>query len=188
MNFSPYQWYPTQVNQSSRRTTSIDDSQIQDITDEKYSFLIDELTDISVIKLVGVTMRYFSSRNLRKIMSTFLGIVKLQNGTAQSIVNAIKKLLCDVQVNPQNRVCELVKKELELPNLLMVRCVTHFNWLCLMLLQKHCLKISIFLVQDTYSWLSHSSKWQPMYKTLFETLNDGKEPLQIYKVCGAVPD
>lgn len=58
-------------------------------------------------------------------MSTFLGIVKLQDGTAQSIVNAIKKLLCDVQVNPQNCVCELVKKELELPNLLMVRCVCH---------------------------------------------------------------
>lgn len=171
-----------------------------DIADEKYSLLIDESTDIAVTKLLGVIVRYFS-RKLRKIVSTFLGIVELQDGTAQSIVNAIKKLLCDVQLDPQNLlgigvdnasvnvglnngVCELLKKELELPNLIMVRCVCHSIQLALSHAVAETLPRNIdFLVRETYSWFSHSSKRQLIYKTLYETLNDGKQPLQVPKLC-----
>lgn len=175
------------------------DSLKEDIADEKYSLLIDESTDISVVKLLGVTVRYFS-RKLKKTVSTFLGIVELEDGTAQSIVSAIKKLLCDVQLDPQNLlgigvdnasvnvglnngVCELLKKDLQLPNLIMVRCVCHSIQLALSHAVAETLPRNIdFLVRETYNWFSHSSKRQLLYKTLFETLNDGKQPLQIPRV------
>lgn len=81
-------WHPTWM-----------DNLKEDIADEKYGLLIDESTDNSVTKLFSVTVRYFS-RPLKKIVIIFLGIVELEDGTAQSIVNAIKKFLCDVQLDP----------------------------------------------------------------------------------------
>lgn len=65
----------------------------ENISGEKYSLLIDESADIFVTKVLGVTVRYFS-RILQKIVSSFLGIVKLEDGTAataQSIVNGVKE-------------------------------------------------------------------------------------------------
>ncbi|KAK3876632.1 hypothetical protein Pcinc_018605 [Petrolisthes cinctipes] len=40
-----------------------------------------------------------------------------------------------------------------------------------------------YMVRETYSWFSHSSKSQLAYKRLYETMNDGKTPLQITRVC-----
>ncbi|XP_066941394.1 zinc finger protein 862-like [Macrobrachium rosenbergii] len=170
-----------------------------DIGAEKYSLIIDESTDISVIKLLGVTVRYFS-REFKKIASTFLGIVELEYGTTQSIVNALKKLLFDVQLNPQNLlgigvdyasvnvglnngVCELLKKDLGLPNLIMVHCICHSIQLALPHAMAETLPRSRFLVRETYSSFSQSSKRQQIYKTLFEALNDGRQPLQTPRVC-----
>lgn len=93
--------------------------------------LIDESTEISVTKLLGVTVRYYS-RELGKIVATFLAIAELEDGTALSIVSAIKQVLCDVQLDPENLlgvgvdnanvnvginngVCEMLKKDLERP-------------------------------------------------------------------------
>ena len=87
------------------------------------------------------TVRYYS-RKQGKIVATFLAIAELEDGTALSIVSAIKKILCDVQLDPRNLlgvgvdnasvnvginngVCEMLKRDLELPNLIMVRCVCH---------------------------------------------------------------
>lgn len=107
------------------------DSLRQDIGDSKFSLLIDESTDISVVKLLGVTIRYFSIE--LQIVSTFLGLLEIEAESASCIVSAIKKQLSDLKLQSQKHigvgfdnasvntglngeVCELLKKELGLPN------------------------------------------------------------------------
>lgn len=65
---------------------------VSDLGVQEYSLLLDESTDISVSKMLGVSIRYFS-RSLKTVISTFLGLVEIEDGTANSIVNGIKGLL-----------------------------------------------------------------------------------------------
>lgn len=51
---------------------------------------VDESPGISVVMLLRVAVHYFSER-LLKIVCIYLGLIELENGTASSIVNAIKK-------------------------------------------------------------------------------------------------
>lgn len=63
---------------------------VNDVQDQEYSLLLDESTDISVLKMLGVTIRYYS-HNLNKIITTFLGLVEIEDGSANGIVNGLKK-------------------------------------------------------------------------------------------------
>ncbi|GBP43091.1 hypothetical protein EVAR_96353_1 [Eumeta japonica] len=69
--------------------------------DQEYSLLLDESTDISISKMLGVSIRYYS-RSLKAIISTFLGLVEIEDGTANSIVNGIKGLLSVLEIEIKN--------------------------------------------------------------------------------------
>lgn len=71
---------------------------VTDLGDQEYSLLLDESTDISVVKLLGISIRYFS-RSSKKIISTFLGLVEIEDGSANSIVNGIKQVLLRLNIN-----------------------------------------------------------------------------------------
>lgn len=75
------------------------DGMKDDIGDAKYSLLVDESTDRAVFKFLGATIRHFS-KTLQKMVSTYLGLVKIESGTAESI-SAIVKLLNNVKLDPQ---------------------------------------------------------------------------------------
>lgn len=173
---------------------------ISDVGNEKYSLILDESTDISDTKLLGVVIRYYSS-TMNKIVSTYLGLVELESGTANAMTQAIKYLLTDLKLTPQNLigvgvdnasvntgatggVCELLKKEFGLRHLVMVRCVCHSVQLAVSSATKDTLPRNIeYLVKETYNWFSHSSKRQIAYKQIYSTINDGKQPLQITRAC-----
>lgn len=72
-----------------------------DIGDSFYSLLIDESTDIAVLKQLGVCIIYFSMAK-KSIISTFLKLQPLQGGDAQSIVNAVKATLKEFNLPMQN--------------------------------------------------------------------------------------
>ncbi|CAG9789188.1 unnamed protein product [Diatraea saccharalis] len=65
---------------------------VSDSRDQQNSLLLDESTDISVSKLLGISIRYYSRSSIT-IISTFLGLVELEDGTANNIVNGIKEIL-----------------------------------------------------------------------------------------------
>lgn len=173
---------------------------LTDIGSEKYSLIVDESTDISDVKLLGVVIRYYSGQ-LNKIVSTFVGLLELESGTASAMVEAIKELLMTVKLNPQNLIgvgvdnatvntgavgglCELLKKEFDLSNLVMVRCVCHSIQLAVSSATRDTLPRNIdYLVRETYNWFSHSSKRQIAYREIYSTLNEGKQPLHITRVC-----
>ncbi|KAF0769698.1 Uncharacterized protein FWK35_00015198, partial [Aphis craccivora] len=60
------------------------------IGDRFYSILIDESTDISVLKFLGISIMYFD-KNFKRIISTYLSLVMMESCDAQAIVTAIPK-------------------------------------------------------------------------------------------------
>lgn len=173
---------------------------VSDLRDQEYSLLLDESTDISVSKMLGVSIRYFS-RSLKTIISTFLGLVEIEDGTANSIVNGIKGLLlvlnieikkmigigtdnATVMTGTNNGVHALLKNETGNDNLVLVRCVCHSLQLALSHASEETLPRNVeFLIRETYNWFSHSSNRRLYYKNIYQTINCGSEPLLIPQMC-----
>ncbi|CAH1109742.1 unnamed protein product [Psylliodes chrysocephalus] len=171
----------------------------QDIGTSPYSIIIDESTDISVLKILGIVIRY-QSDDLKKTVSTFLGLVNIENGTAACIVSAIKTLLqqdygldlkklqgigtdnASTMVGINNGVFAKLKEEV--PHLILVRCVCHSLQLALSKATEHTLpRNTEFIIKETYNWFASSSIRQLAYQNVYKTLNDGNMPLQFLKMC-----
>ena len=73
----------------------------EDIGDSPYSLLVDESTDISVSKQLGVCIIYFS-KTKGKDVSTFLTLHYLEKGDAASITQAIKDVVQEFGLNLKN--------------------------------------------------------------------------------------
>jgi hypothetical protein len=65
---------------------------VADVGDQRFRLLLDEFTDVSVSKYLGVVIRYFSDTK-QTIVSTFLGLVELEGGDAKSIAHAVVAFL-----------------------------------------------------------------------------------------------
>lgn len=74
-----------------------------DIGHQKYSVLIDESTDISVLKVLGIAIRYFSQSN-GEVISSFLTLQELEKCDAESITSALLEGLRSKGLNPKNLV------------------------------------------------------------------------------------
>ncbi|XP_028166143.1 zinc finger protein 862-like [Ostrinia furnacalis] len=173
---------------------------LDDIDSQKYSLLLDESTDLSVSKLLGVVIRYFSSTH-KKVVSSFLALQPLKTADARGIVTAlvncleehslpIKKLIgigvdnASVMTGIHNSVHTILKTEYGLPNLILVRCVCHSLQLAVSHASEHTLPRNIeFLIRETYNWFSHSPKRYEQYKDIYETINCGEKPLKILRSC-----
>ncbi|XP_018403056.1 PREDICTED: uncharacterized protein LOC108779980, partial [Cyphomyrmex costatus] len=74
---------------------------LQNDSNSKFSLLLDESTDISITKLLGIVILYFSEKN-RKIVSTFLSMAILESGNAKDIVKCFKNELEKFKLNIKN--------------------------------------------------------------------------------------
>jgi len=63
----------------------------EDVGEGFLSLLLDESTDIAVLKQLGFCIRYFSIKQ-RRIVDTFLGLVRLDSGDAPGIAGVKKTL------------------------------------------------------------------------------------------------
>lgn len=61
-----------------------------DIAKKKFSLIIDASNDISVAKLLGFAIGYFSDSN-KSFVTTFLDLVELREYSANAICNDLKK-------------------------------------------------------------------------------------------------
>jgi len=170
---------------------------LSDIGDRKYSLLLDESNDVSVNKLLGIVIIYYSYKQ-GKIIASFLALTKLETCNAEGIVNALKKTLekmrldlknllaigtdnASVMIGINNGVYATLKAEV--PSLILIRCLCH----SLQLAVSHAMTDTLprnleFLIHETYNWFSKSSMRQIKYTQLYETMNCGKRPLQILQV------
>jgi hypothetical protein len=65
---------------------------VADEGEQRFSLLLDESTDVSVSKYLGVVIWYFSDTK-QTMLSTFLGLVELEGGDAKSIARAVVAFL-----------------------------------------------------------------------------------------------
>lgn len=112
-----------------------------DIGEQKYSLILDESTDISVLKYIRIAIRYFSNSQ-NKVLSTFLALTPITKADAKGLAEAIINTLNDNNLNFKNFVIigtdnasvmtgvnnglhQILKTEHGLPDLVLVRCVCH---------------------------------------------------------------
>lgn len=166
----------------------------EDIGNNFFSLLIDESTDITTEKYIGFAIIYFSERH-RKINYTFLGLVKVENGEAQTIYEAILNLLkefglkvdkirgigtdnANTMVGEKSGVYALLKALN--PNIVLCRCMNHSLQLAVCYAAgENFWRTLDFIIENTYSWFSKSSNRQLKYKELYNCIYNGNNPLKI---------
>lgn len=169
----------------------------EDISDCNYSLIIDESTDITVDKYLGIVIRYFS-KSQQKIVTTFLHLCVLEDTTARGITTEILKVLKDFKLNISNMVglgtdnakvmtgvnrgvISLLKEKNE--NIILVPCICHSIQLAVSAASK-CLPDEIeYLISETYNWFAKSSLRQKNYKNIYAAINDDLQPLKLVRAC-----
>ena len=168
-----------------------------DIGESPFSLYLDETTDITVIKLLCICVKYRSIKH-GKFISTYLGLVELSAANARAITDAILAFLetyglninnmvgiatdgASVMVGKHHSVFTLLKELL--PDLKLIRCVCHSLDIVAKKAMDHLPSNVDFMIRETFNWFSHSAKRQSEYKLLFETLNDGLCPLKLLSPC-----
>ncbi|XP_037825293.1 uncharacterized protein LOC119613346, partial [Lucilia sericata] len=74
------------------------DDLLKDIKDEYFSLILDEGTDISVEKLLGVVIRYYSSSK-KQFVTTFLGLIDLVEGNADALLEGLERLINNMDLD-----------------------------------------------------------------------------------------
>ena len=137
------------------------------IENDYYSLLLDESTDISDTKYLGIAIIYFDSLK-KKIVSTFLSLTVLEECNADGIVSALKETISSIGLNllklrgigtdnasvmtgVNNGVYEKLKAEV--PGLVLIRCVCHSLQLAVSAAAANALPRNLeFLITETYNW------------------------------------
>ncbi|XP_051170499.1 uncharacterized protein LOC127287550 [Leptopilina boulardi] len=163
---------------------------ISDIGDCPYALIVDESTDVSVTKFMGVCVRYFSL-NHKKMVTDYLGIIKVVSCTSENLANALKKYLSliglpfsqlyaigtDSATNMCNTFYACLKRELT--HLQLIRCVCHSLDNCSKYANKTVPNHLEFILTETYDWFSLSSKRHGEYDEFFKERHDGKSPAKL---------
>lgn len=166
----------------------------EDLKNKKYSLIIDESTDIAVHKQLAIVIKYYSSKN-QKIVTTFLKMIQLSSGDAQSIFNVIISTLKEFNLNICNMVglgtdnanvmvgaiSGVITKLKELnPNIVLIPCICHSLQLSITHAATHHLPRNIeFLISETYNWFGRSTQRRTNYKKMYNVINNGHDPLKI---------
>jgi len=171
---------------------------INDIGDSFFSLLIDESTDISVTKFLGLVIIYYSLKQ-KQVVSTYLSLEILVKCDAESIAQSVKSVLqrfglsiqrlrglgtdnASVMVGINNGVFQLLKREN--PNIVLIPCICHSLQLAVTEASKDQLpRVIEYIIQETYNWFSRSSQRQAAYKEVFHVINEGHDPLKIVRAC-----
>lgn len=159
---------------------------INDIGGRSYSLIIDESTDISVMKYLCVCVRYFSI-SLKRPMTAFLGIIEIVvEASAVNLSDLLNQFLNKLGLNIKNLIglgtdgasnlcgknhsVYTILKE-QAPSLQLIKCVAHSLHLCS---SKAAAKLPSqldFLAQETYNWFSNSPLRQAVYHKIFDLIN-----------------
>ena len=169
-----------------------------DIGAGKFNLLLDESNDIAASKLLGVSIIYHSIQQ-SNVISTYLELVELDQCDAETIVNVLKLLLAEMKLNLQNLLAigtdnasvmvgvnngVYAKLKVKLPHLILTKCLCHLFQLAVSQASRETLPKELeFLIAETNQWFSHSFRRQQLCKQLYQTINDGANPLKIPKNC-----
>jgi hypothetical protein len=138
----------------------------------EYSLLIDEGSDISVTKLMGIVIRYYS-QSRKCIVVTCLDLMEPTSCTADSICKVLKSCVKGKGLNFKKRLAIVIdnasvmfgvnngiysKVKADLPHWQLARCLCHSFQLAILYAAAECFPRNLeFLIKETYFWFSHSA-------------------------------
>lgn len=168
---------------------------LEDIGDSFYSLIIDESTAVDTKKVLCLMIRY-CSQSKKKIVTTFYRLIEMAAGTADAITAAIlqqlkadnlktDKLLglgvdgASVNVGVNHSVTTILRSIN--PDLVVIKCICHSLHLAAEEACKVLPRHLDFMIRETHSWFSVSTKRQIEYAAVYRTLK-GKVPKKIAKL------
>ena len=160
-----------------------------------YSLILDESTDVSWQKCLCMMIRYYSCRH-RTIVTPLYSLVNIERGDADTQVDTIvkqlksddlslKKLIgigvdgASVNVGSNHSISTLLREEC--PDLVTFKCVSHSLHLAASKAMDSFPRHLEFMVRETCSWFTCSTKRQGDYRALYAALCDGEVPNKIGK-------
>ncbi len=163
--------------------------------DTFFSLILDESTDVACDKTLGIVIRYYSEL-LKTVVTSLYCLLHIESGDAQTQVDTLCKQLCsdslpidhligigvdgaNVNTGLRNSVSTLLKSKV--PHLITFKCICHSLHLAASKAMDSLPRHLDFMIRETCSWFSMSSKRQSDYRALYETLCDGQSPLKLGK-------
>jgi hypothetical protein len=158
---------------------------VKDLQDVPFSFIIDESTDKSTVKYLCICVKYHSKVE-KSIKTNFLGILSLENATADTLYECITEFCVNNKINLNNMIglgtdgannlCgkhhslfTLLKKSND--RLQLVRCVCHsLNNASSKAAEELPANID-FLCREIFSWFQHSSNRKIDYRKTWDLIN-----------------
>ncbi|XP_033221214.1 zinc finger protein 862-like [Belonocnema kinseyi] len=142
-------------------------------------------------------IRYFS-KNFRKVRTTFYRLVELDSGTAEQMTSSLKEQLqkdglpldkllgigidgANAMAGEHNSVSSKLREII--PHLVTIKCVPHSLHLCAERACDILPKNLVFLVKESHSWFSKSTKRNIYYNRLHKIIADSN-PRKIAKMSG----
>ena len=174
---------------------ALHDDLLTDLHDCSYSLIVDESTDVGLEKQLCIMVRYYSKAQ-PTIVTTFLGLVSIAAGSAETVFATITALLRNKQLPVEqclglatdgcNTMCgannSVITKFREVcPNIVHIKCICHSLQLCSSYALKVMPRNVEFMVAETHKWFAHSTLRQQKYSDLYRCINVGKEPLKLLK-------
>ncbi|KYM94187.1 hypothetical protein ALC62_15181 [Cyphomyrmex costatus] len=169
---------------------------IEDIGEEPFSIILDEFTDVSVVKYMAYCVRYFSKR-LNTFVVDFLGFSEIYEATAENLFEYFKAFMSEIELyyknmiglgtNGASNLCgknhslyTLLKQEI--PHLQLIQCVCHSLNLCASNASNELPCTVEYLLRETRKWFSHSSFRQMRYSKIYQLINAGKRPPKLIQL------
>ncbi len=160
----------------------------EEIGESYFSVTLDESTDVATVKLMAYMIRYYN-RNLRKIVTDFLGVQILFRTTAADVLKYFESFTSEFQLDLSkmiaigtdgastlcscnNSLYTLLKKKY--PKLILMKCTCHSLSKCS---EKACQELPAhleFLLRETRFWFCHSALQKQIYSNLYKSIL-GKE-------------
>ncbi|KAK3926574.1 General transcription factor II-I repeat domain-containing protein 2 [Frankliniella fusca] len=155
---------------------------IRDIGQSKYSLIVDEVTDITVIKIMGVCVRYYS-KSKKCFATDFLGLLQVHSGTGENLAKAVLEYLDKIGLPYMNMesigvdgapvmvgIHDSFYTHLrdKIPHLILVKCICHSVDKAAEYAYKAIPDEVTYLVTETYNWFAHSSVRQDEYQQYYE--------------------
>jgi len=155
---------------------------VQQVGDSPFSIIVDESTDVSVSKFMGLCIRFYSRRE-ESIITDFLGILEVTKCTGEILAETLLEYLCKIGLPFKNifavgtdgasNMCGLnnsfythLKKKV--PGLQLIKCVCHSLDKCAQYAFRKMPDHLNYLLRESYNWFAHSALRQSEYKDYYK--------------------
>ncbi|KAE8740759.1 hypothetical protein FOCC_FOCC013727 [Frankliniella occidentalis] len=147
-------------------------------TSGAYSLIIDESTDVTVVKYLAVMVKYFSHRDA-SMKTEFLGILKVYRATAEALTGALKEYANTLGLNLRQH---LVGLGSDGASALIGKHNSVYSRLKAEGAASEMPADLEFLVRETRNWFARSPLKRLQYRDLFAAINDGAMPANLVQL------